>query len=90
MYIDLSQNGYQPIPIGPKSKIPQLFNGTEFTGFVGWNQCTATETDAETRSSWSDAGWGLLTKYSPAVDPDVTDADLADPVQGSPRPKHRH
>jgi hypothetical protein len=90
MYVDLLRNGCRPIPIGPKSKISQRFNGTEFTGFFGWRKFTATETDTETWSSWPDAGWGPLTKYFPAVDPDVTDADLADPVQGSSRPKHRH
>lgn len=65
----LIENGYNIVPIPPKSKAP---------GYDGWQKTKAT---AKQLSEWisdgkGDYGIGIITKHTPAVDLDILDATV--------------
>lgn len=70
----LVENGYQIVPIRPGSKSP---------GFDGWQKTKAT---AKTVRNWlvggfEDAGVGILTAHTPAIDIDVLDRDVSEKIE---------
>lgn len=65
----LIENGYNIVPIPPRSKAP---------GYDGWQKTKATP---KLHSEWvsdgmGEYGIGVLTKYTPAVDLDITDEEV--------------
>lgn len=80
-FLSLVRNGYRTIPIRPQSKIPGWFNGSEYTGYNGWQNVEATLDDADRWSEWPNVGWGIITTHTPAIDIDVLDEGLANAIE---------
>lgn len=66
----LLDNGYHPVPIRVGSKSP---------GFDGWekSKASAAQIDEWLKNGFKNAGVGIITRNTPAIDIDVRDEDVA-------------
>lgn len=72
----LVDNGYNILPLKPKSKMPGAFKGDHWEGYAGWSKhCTRRNGIFEVRmwSTWEGCGIGIAGGNVAAIDIDIDD-----------------